>query len=114
MVLSAHLFSPYYFLSADGFPSTINAYPECTAVVRAASAKIVGAERASAPQKTMGAEDFSFFLQECPGKNQNSMILQVVLISSTGRILILLDVFLPFYAQYCSIYAHLPNLVLFY
>lgn len=39
-------------------------------MVRAASAKIVGAERASAPQKTMGAEDFSFFLQECPGKNQ--------------------------------------------
>lgn len=50
-----------------GFPSTINAYPECTAVVRAAAAKIVGVERASAPQKTMGAEDFSFFLQERPG-----------------------------------------------
>ena len=42
-----------------GYPPTINAYPECVAVVNAAAAKIVGVARTGLPQKTMGAEDFS-------------------------------------------------------
>ena len=50
-----------------GFPPTINAYPECVEVVRAAGAKIVGADWAARPQRTMGAEDFSYFLQAIPG-----------------------------------------------
>ena len=54
-------------LHADGYPATDNKYPECTAAVRAAATKIVGEKRAAAPQKTMGAEDFSFFLEERPG-----------------------------------------------
>jgi amidohydrolase len=36
------------------------------AVTRAA-AKVVGEAKASLPQKTMGAEDFSYFLQQRPG-----------------------------------------------
>lgn len=50
-----------------GYPATVNAYPECTKLVREISSDIVGAERSSGVQKTMGAEDFSYFLQERPG-----------------------------------------------
>lgn len=50
-----------------GYPPTINAYPECVDVVNRASTKVVGAERAGRPQRTMGAEDFSYFLQARPG-----------------------------------------------
>ena len=50
-----------------GYPATVNAYPECVAAVTAAAAKVVGPERAALPQKTMGAEDMSYFLQEKPG-----------------------------------------------
>ena len=50
-----------------GYPPTVNSYPEEVARVRAAAAKILDKERASHIQKTMGAEDFSFFLQERPG-----------------------------------------------
>lgn len=50
-----------------GYPPTDNAYPECVAVVRSAAAKIVGEDRSGLPQKTMGAEDFSYFLQQRPG-----------------------------------------------
>jgi hippurate hydrolase len=50
-----------------GYPATINAYPESVAVVRAAAARVVGEERSCLPQKTMGAEDFSYFLQQRPG-----------------------------------------------
>ena len=45
----------------------MNSYPECNAVVNKASAAIVGEARTAQPQKTMGAEDFSYFLQERPG-----------------------------------------------
>ena len=58
---------PHTFICADGYPPTINAYPECVANVRASAGKIVGAEHSAYPQKTMGAEDFSYFLQERPG-----------------------------------------------
>ena len=50
-----------------GYPPTINAYPEEVARVRASAAKILDASRVNHKQKTMGAEDFSFFLQERPG-----------------------------------------------
>lgn len=50
-----------------GYPPTINAYPECVEVVTTAAAKIVGAAHSALPQKTMGAEDFSYFLQQKPG-----------------------------------------------
>ena len=36
-------------------------------MVNKASAAIVGEARTAQPQKTMGAEDFSYFLQERPG-----------------------------------------------
>jgi metal-dependent amidase/aminoacylase/carboxypeptidase family protein len=51
----------------DGYPSTINAYPECVRIVQTAAAKVVGEANSKHPQKTMGAEDFSYFLQERPG-----------------------------------------------
>jgi hypothetical protein len=50
------------------FPPTINSYPECHQVVVRAASKIVGAHRASLPQKTMVAEDFSYFLHARPGE----------------------------------------------
>lgn len=50
-----------------GYPATVNFYPECVQVVTTAAAKIVGKECAALPQKTMGAEDFSYFLQQRPG-----------------------------------------------
>jgi len=52
---------------SDGYPATVNAYPECVKVVTAAGAKIVGEAYAAKLQRTMGAEDFSFFLEERPG-----------------------------------------------
>ena len=51
----------------DGYPPTVNAYPECVEVVKTAAAKVVGVANAGLPQKTMGAEDFSYFLQQRPG-----------------------------------------------
>lgn len=51
-----------------GYPPTVNSYPECNRVVTRAASRIVGAERAQRPQKTMGAEDFSYFLQARPGE----------------------------------------------
>jgi amidohydrolase len=50
----------------DGYPPTINSYPEHVDIIVNAAAKIVGSN-ASLPQKTMGAEDFSLFLQQRPG-----------------------------------------------
>lgn len=50
-----------------GYPPTVNAYPECVELVRRAAAKVVGADRSCLPQRTMGAEDFSYFLQQRPG-----------------------------------------------
>lgn len=50
-----------------GYPPTVNAHPECVKVVTTAATKIVGADRSSHPQKTMGAEDFSYFMLERPG-----------------------------------------------
>ncbi len=52
-----------------GYPPTVNAYPECNEVVIKAATPFVGRERSSKPQKTMGAEDFSYFLQQRPGES---------------------------------------------
>lgn len=56
-------------LDIDGYPATVNNYPECTALVRKCAAPVVGAARSGLPQKTMGAEDFSYFLEERPGES---------------------------------------------
>jgi amidohydrolase len=40
---------------------------ECVEVVNKASAKVVGPARSGLPQRTMGAEDFSYFMQAVPG-----------------------------------------------
>lgn len=54
-------------LHLDGYPATVNAYPEAVKLVRECASQIVGKERSSGVQKTMGAEDFSFFLEARPG-----------------------------------------------
>lgn len=56
-------------IRVDGYPATVNAYPECAKLVRDTAASIVGEARSQLPQKTMGAEDFSYFLQQRPGAN---------------------------------------------
>jgi amidohydrolase len=50
-----------------GYPPTVNSHPECVEVVINAATKIVGKNRSSLPQKTMGAEDFSYFMEIRPG-----------------------------------------------
>jgi amidohydrolase len=50
-----------------GYPPTINAYPEEVEKVKKAASRVVGDKRSNLLQKTMGAEDFSFFLEERPG-----------------------------------------------
>ena len=45
----------------------MNAYPECTALEKKCAIEIVGEERSSSIQRTMGAEDFSFYLLQRPG-----------------------------------------------
>jgi len=50
-----------------GYPATVNNYPECNAVVAQAATPFVGTHRATRPQCTMGAEDFSYFLEQRPG-----------------------------------------------
>lgn len=56
------------FMSLDGYPATVNNYPECNQVVINAATPLVGAHRAAMPQRTMGAEDFSYFLEKRPGQ----------------------------------------------
>ena len=51
----------------DGYPATVNAYPECAALVRQCAGVVVGNENTLGKQRTMGAEDFSFFLEARPG-----------------------------------------------
>mmetsp|Transcript_1909 Transcript_1909/g.4447 ORF Transcript_1909/g.4447 Transcript_1909/m.4447 type:complete len:210 (+) Transcript_1909:604-1233(+) len=51
----------------ENFPPTINQHPAQRRAVVSAASRIVGGERAGLPQKTMVAEDFSFFLNERPG-----------------------------------------------
>jgi hippurate hydrolase len=49
------------------YPATVNE-PESTAIAARAAAAVVGESRARPlPQPTMGGEDFSFMLNECPG-----------------------------------------------
>ncbi len=60
-----------------GYPPTVNSHPECVEVVINAATKIVGKNRSSLPQKTMGAEDFSYFMEIRPGTKKifNSFLL---------------------------------------
>jgi amidohydrolase len=55
------------FTYEHGYPPTVNAYPECVEMVRNAAKRVVGEQRCGLPQRTMGAEDFSFFLEQRPG-----------------------------------------------
>lgn len=50
-----------------GYPPTVNAYPEKVDAVLDAASRIVGRERTGFPQRTMGAEDMSYFLNAVPG-----------------------------------------------
>jgi amidohydrolase len=50
----------------DGYPVTDND-PRIAAIVRAAAAEVVGADRVVAHEATMGSEDMGFFLQRIPG-----------------------------------------------
>ena len=51
----------------NGYPPTVNSHPECVQKVHEAGKVIVGTPRNAMPQKTMGAEDFSYFMLERPG-----------------------------------------------
>jgi len=51
----------------NGYPPTVNSHPECVQKVQEAGKVIVGTPRNAMPQKTMGAEDFSYFMLERPG-----------------------------------------------
>lgn len=55
------------FSYEHGYPPTVNNYPECNQLVTNIASQLVGESRSSLPQKTMGAEDFSFFLEKKPG-----------------------------------------------
>jgi metal-dependent amidase/aminoacylase/carboxypeptidase family protein len=57
-----------YLARLDGYPATVNNSAECFALVQRAGAATVGAHRTGKPQKSPGAEDFSFFLEQRPGK----------------------------------------------
>jgi amidohydrolase len=50
-----------------GYPATVNSYPENVTIVQQAAAKVVGSDRSCGTFTTMGAEDFSFFLEKKPG-----------------------------------------------
>jgi amidohydrolase len=50
-----------------GYPATVNSHPECVQLVRKAAQTFLEPSDTNVPQKTMGAEDFSYFLQEIPG-----------------------------------------------
>jgi len=54
------------FEFSRNYPPTVN-HPAETEFVKGVLAQVVGAENVQAFQPTMGAEDFSFFLQEKPG-----------------------------------------------
>jgi amidohydrolase len=49
-----------------GYPPTVND-AGMAEVVRRCAVQVVGAERVVEPELTMGGEDMSFFLRECPG-----------------------------------------------
>jgi amidohydrolase len=49
-----------------GYPATVN-HPEMAELVRQEAAKVVGEEGVHNPPLMMGAEDFSYFLEEVPG-----------------------------------------------
>ena len=50
----------------QGYPVTIND-PDMTALVKKCATGVVGEDRVVTPQKTMGGEDFSFFLRKAQG-----------------------------------------------
>lgn len=53
-------------MHACGHPPTIND-AGMAEVVRRCAVRVVGGERVVEPELTMGGEDMSFFLKQCPG-----------------------------------------------
>lgn len=51
---------------ARGYPATVN-HPEMSELVRQEAARVVGEDGVHNPALKMGAEDFSYFLEEVPG-----------------------------------------------
>jgi amidohydrolase len=56
----------YEFKFSKGYPPTIND-DEMSDLVRRCAAEVVGSEKVVEPEKTMGGEDMSFFLQKAKG-----------------------------------------------
>ena len=54
------------YVYTRGYPATVND-PEMAELVREEAAKVVGEEGVHTPPLMMGAEDFSYFLEEVPG-----------------------------------------------
>ena len=50
----------------QGYPVTVND-PDMADLVKKCAADVVGPDKVLTPQKTMGGEDFAFFLREVPG-----------------------------------------------
>jgi amidohydrolase len=55
------------FKYKKGYPPTVNAYPDEVKNVQNAARPFVGDVRCSWPQRTTGAEDFSYYLLQRPG-----------------------------------------------
>ena len=56
------------FTYTRGYPATVN-HPEMTELVREEAARVVGEEGVHEAPLMMGAEDFSYFLEEVPGRS---------------------------------------------
>lgn len=56
----------FEFSYTQGYPATIND-PEMSDLVKRCAIAVVGEDRVVIPQKTMGGEDFAFFLQNAKG-----------------------------------------------
>jgi hypothetical protein len=107
----------YLLTTTDGYPATTNKYPQCNKVVNTAAAKIVGLDRSAQPQKTMGAEDFAFFLEEKPGRYcclsvRLSVCLSVSLsVCLCGSFFVVLCVSLVYLFVYALFYIAEPDLL---
>jgi len=51
----------------DGYPSTVNRSKAHVALVSSVAGEVVGPENVQSPEPTMGAEDYSFFLNQVDG-----------------------------------------------
>lgn len=93
---------------AYGYPPTVNAYPECVEIVKRAAAKLVGDGLSGGNIRTMGAEDFSYFLQERPG---NAVFVNISISFNCCRLLLCIKIVLNFFLAGCFFFvgAQLPG-----